>query len=82
MVRRDGEVINERTVQSGQTVNVDIDIKHAGPNIVEIEALPLDNELTLVNNRAVVAIDGVRDKSRCFWCRANRTPANAPGATS
>src|SRR3984885_14334534 len=64
VVRRDGDVINERTVQSGQTVNVDIDIKHAGPNIVEIEASPLENELTLVNNRAVVAIDGVRDKLR------------------
>src|SRR5213078_871238 len=63
-VRRDGEVINERTVLSGQTVNVDIDIKHAGPNIVEIEASPLENELTPVNNRAVVAIDGVRDKLR------------------
>src|SRR5437870_7271627 len=64
VVRRDGEVINERTLQSGQTANVEIDIKHAGPNIVEIEASPLDNELTLVNNRAVVAIDGVRDKLR------------------
>ena len=63
-VRRDGEVINERTLQSGQTANIDIDIKHAGPNIVEIEASPLENELTLVNNRAVVAIDGVRDKLR------------------
>jgi hypothetical protein len=63
-VRRDGEVINERTVASGQTVNVDIDIKHTGSNIVEIEASPLDNELTLVNNRAVVAIEGVRDKLR------------------
>src|SRR4051795_1804371 len=64
VVRRDGDVINERTVVSGQTVNVDIEIKHAGPNIVEIEASPLDKELTLVNNRAVVAIDGVRDKLR------------------
>jgi hypothetical protein len=63
-VRRDGEVINERTVLGGQTVNIDIDIKHAGPNIVEIEASPLENELTPVNNRAVVAIDGVRDKLR------------------
>ncbi len=36
VVRRDGEVINERTMVSGQTVNVEIDIKHAGPNIVEI----------------------------------------------
>src|SRR5947208_11730022 len=64
VVRRDGDVIDDRTVLSGQTVNVDIDIKHAGPNIVEIEASPLENELTPVNNRAVVAIDGVRDKLR------------------
>jgi hypothetical protein len=64
VIRRDGETISERTLQSGQTSSVDIDIKHAGPNIVEIEASPLDNELTLVNNRAVVAIDGVRDKLR------------------
>src|ERR1700720_1483778 len=64
VVRRDGEVINERTVQSGQTVNVDVDIKHAGPNIVEIEASPLENELTPVKYRAVAAIDGVREKLR------------------
>src|SRR6201991_1187408 len=64
VVRRDGEVINERSLLSGQTANIDIDIKHAGPNIVEIEASALQNELTLVNNRAVVAIDGVRDKLR------------------
>ncbi|ABD05899.1 conserved hypothetical protein [Rhodopseudomonas palustris HaA2] len=64
VVRRDGEVLNERSVASGQTVKVDVDIKHAGANIVEIEASPVDNELTTVNNRAVVSIDGVRDKLR------------------
>src|SRR5262249_26190218 len=31
-IRRDGETISERTLQSGQTSSVDIDIKHAGPN--------------------------------------------------
>jgi len=64
VIRRDGEVIGERTLQSGQTSSVDVDIKHSGPNIVEIEASPLANELTPVNNRAVVAIDGVRDRLR------------------
>src|SRR5580698_8436448 len=64
VIRRDGETISERTLQSGQTSSVEVDIKHAGPNIVEIEASPLADELTLVNNRAVVAIDGVRDKLR------------------
>ncbi|MET4068904.1 hypothetical protein ABID58_003702 [Bradyrhizobium sp. S3.2.6] len=63
-IRRDGEVINERTLSSGQSASVDVEIKHAGPNIVEIEASPLERELTPVNNRAVVAIDGVRDKLR------------------
>src|SRR6201997_4926964 len=64
VIRRDGEVISERSLASGQTSSVDVDIKHAGPTIVEIEASPLEEELTPVNNRAVVAIDGVRDKLR------------------
>jgi hypothetical protein len=64
VIRRDGEVISERDLASGQTSKVDIDIKHEGPNIVEIEAAPLAGELTPVNNRAVVSIDGVRDKLR------------------
>jgi len=63
-VRRDGETIDNRSVRVGQPVSISVPIPHAGPNIVEIEASPLDNELTLVNNRAVVSIDGVRDKLR------------------
>jgi hypothetical protein len=63
-VRRDGEVLERRNVAPGTTVNANIPIPHAGQNIVEIEASPLDGELTSVNNRAVVSIDGVRDKLR------------------
>ena len=63
-VRRDGETIETRSVAAGQPVRVDIPIPHAGPNIIEIEASPLAGELTAVNNRAVVSIDGVRDKLR------------------
>ena len=63
-VRRDGETVDSRTVRVGQQISVSVTIPHAGPNIVEIEASPLENELTLVNNRAVVSIDGVRDKLR------------------
>jgi hypothetical protein len=63
-VRRDGEVLDRRSVTPGNTVNAQIPIPHAGPNIVEIEASPLQDELTAVNNRAVVSIDGVRDKLR------------------
>src|SRR5579871_303218 len=63
-VRRDGEMIDQRTVPVGTPQNVTIPIPHGGANIVEIEASPLANELTQVNNRAVVTIDGVRDKLR------------------
>jgi len=63
-VRRDGDVVETRTVPVGTPQSVAIPIPHGGPNIVEIEAAPLQNELTLVNNRAVVMIDGVRDKLR------------------
>jgi hypothetical protein len=63
-VRRDGETLETRNVRVGAKVSVSVQIPHAGPNIVEIEASPLEGELTEVNNRAVVSIDGVRDKLR------------------
>jgi hypothetical protein len=63
-VRRDGENIETRNVRVGANVSVSVQIPHAGPNLVEIEASPLEGELTEVNNRAVVSIDGVRDKLR------------------
>jgi len=63
-VRRDGEVVETRTVPVGAPQNVEIPIPHGGPNIVEIETPSLPGELTAVNNRAVVSIDGVRDKLR------------------
>jgi hypothetical protein len=64
-VRRDGDVIDTRTVPVGVQQNLEIQIPHGGQNIVEIEAAPLPGgELTTVNNRAVVSIDGVRDKLR------------------
>ena len=63
-VRRDGEVLEIRNVPVGVPQSVTVPIPHGGRNIVEIEASPLANELTQVNNRAVVTIDGVRDKLR------------------
>lgn len=63
-VRRDGEVVARPIITSGQPAQVDVEITHAGANIVEIEAAGLEGELTPVNNRAAVSIDGVRDKLR------------------
>src|SRR4051795_1028295 len=64
-IRRDGETLETRNVRAGDPVRVQVQIPHAGQNIVEIEASPMEGgELTTINNRAVVAIDGVRDRLR------------------
>src|SRR5262244_1427828 len=63
-VRRDGETIDNRSVRVGQPVSISVPIPHAGPNIIEIEASPLDNELALENNVAVAEIDVVREHLR------------------
>ena len=63
-VRRDGEELDKRTVTVGADIKFNVPIPHAGANIVEIEASALEGELTLINNRAVISIDGVRDKLR------------------
>ncbi|HEY4922671.1 MAG TPA: hypothetical protein VII40_21410 [Xanthobacteraceae bacterium] len=64
-ISRDGELVDQRDVRAGENSEVQIQIPHSGQNIVEIEASALPGgELTTVNNRAVVSIDGVRDKLR------------------
>ena len=64
-IRRDGETLETRNVNADDQVRVQVPIPHAGQNIVEIEASAMEGgELTTINNRAVVAIDGVRDKLR------------------
>jgi hypothetical protein len=74
-VRRDGDVLATSTVPVGVPQNVDIPIPHGGANIVEIEAAPLPGgELTQVNNRAVVSIDGVRDKLRVLLVSGEPNP--------
>jgi hypothetical protein len=64
IIRRDGDVIARNTVTAGEQAVVGVDISHAGPNIVEVEATPLEGELTPLNNRAALTIEGVREKLR------------------
>ncbi|KRE16118.1 hypothetical protein ASE66_10160 [Bosea sp. Root483D1] len=63
-VRRDGEIVARREAITGETIQVPVRIDRGGPNVIEIEAAPLADELTLANNRAVITIEGVRDKLR------------------
>ncbi|WP_336485418.1 hypothetical protein [Methylobacterium nigriterrae] len=63
-VRRDGEQIGRRSVPTGQPFSLTTRIEHGGPNVVEIEVEPLPGELTTINNRAVLPIEGIREKLR------------------
>jgi hypothetical protein len=63
-VRRDGETIATVTAPIGEAVPIKAPIDHAGPNVIELEVAPLKDELTSRNGKALVTIDGVRDKLR------------------
>ncbi len=63
-VRRDGEPPETRPVAVGQETTVEVPITRAGPTIVELQADALPGEVSPVNNRAVVTINGVRDRLR------------------
>ncbi len=61
-VSRDGADIASIQAQPDERVDVPVRIEHGGPNVVEIEVEALPDELTVINNKAVLTIEGVRDK--------------------
>ncbi|MBO6507998.1 MAG: hypothetical protein JJ979_05870 [Roseibium sp.] len=63
-VKRDGDVVSERIARTGEKIEIPVAIAHGGDNIFEFEAAPLEGELTPLNNRAVVTIDGIRENLR------------------
>jgi hypothetical protein len=63
-VNHQGEPSMTQSVRAGDKVTIPVKIEHAGPNIVEIEAEPAQGEITPVNNRAVLTIEGVRENLR------------------
>jgi hypothetical protein len=63
-ISHQGDAPTVKTVQIGDKVQIPVAIDHAGPNIVEIEAEAAPGELTTVNNRVVLTIEGVRENLR------------------
>lgn len=63
-VRRDGQPDEIRSVAIGLATPIEMAFPHAGTNILEIEIDGAPGELTLANNRAVVAAEGVRENLR------------------
>jgi hypothetical protein len=61
-VRRDGEQLPTYSPVPGDIVNIPVKITHGGANIVELEVPPAPGEITLADNKAVLTIEGVRDR--------------------
>ena len=61
-VRRDGETLPTFSPRSGDIVNIPVRIEHGGHNVVELEIPSAPGELTPLDNKAVVSIEGVRDR--------------------
>ncbi len=63
-VTHQGQPAVTQSVRAGEKIAIPVDIGHAGANIVEIEAEPAQGEITAVNNRAVLTVEGVRENLR------------------
>ena len=60
--RKDGGAAHVQLVPVGRDIALSIPIDHGGPNVLELAVEAGPRELTLVNNRAAVVVNGVRDR--------------------
>ena len=63
-IRRDGEPVRTESVPEGTEQSIEIPITRAGPTVIELSAEKLPGEISPLNNRAVIEINGVRDRLR------------------
>lgn len=63
-IKHDGKIIDRLEVLTGDSVEIPLKIHHAGQIITEITVAAGAQEISLRNNRAVITIQGVRDRLR------------------
>ncbi|MCB8821622.1 hypothetical protein [Microvirga rosea] len=73
-VRRDGQEFARQSVRTDVPFSINVRIEHGGANVVELEVDGLPDELTQVNNRAVVPIEGIREKLRVLLVSGEPNP--------
>ncbi|MBV9654370.1 MAG: hypothetical protein JOZ42_07370 [Acetobacteraceae bacterium] len=64
MIRRDGGPARTEAVPVGREYTLDVPITRAGPTVLDLQAETLPGEVSAINNRTVVQINGVRDRLR------------------
>ncbi len=63
-IRQDGQPPQVASVPIGRPQTIPVPITRAGPTAVELQVETLPGEVSTLNNRAVVEINGVRDRLR------------------
>ena len=63
-IRRDGKLVTQSVAPIAKNHPLLFVLEHAGATVFEIEVAAREGELTLANNRAVISINGVRDRLR------------------
>ncbi len=63
-IRKDGDAPRQLFLPTGVEQEIEVELTHRGPSVVEIEVEPGASELTLANNRTAVEVNGVRDRLR------------------
>ena len=63
-IRVDGRPSGARRLTVGEEMTISLPVTHGGENIIELEVAAGASEQTLQNNRAVVVVNGVRDRLR------------------
>ncbi len=63
-IRQDGNPPRILQLPTGIEAEIEFELAHRGPSVLEIEVAPGPEELSLANNRTAVEINGVRDRLR------------------
>jgi hypothetical protein len=61
---QDGRPVGEFSAPIGRSFTVPFQLRHGGPTVLELEVETAPDELTPRNNRAVLMVNGVRDRLR------------------
>jgi hypothetical protein len=63
-IKQDGGPTAVLQLPTGVETEIEFELAHRGPSVLEIEVAPGAEELSLANNRTAVEINGVRDRLR------------------
>jgi hypothetical protein len=63
-ITRNGGTPQMISLPAGTTTDVPLPMDNSGANVFEVEIAPAPNEISTVNNRTLVSINGIRDRLR------------------